>query len=66
MIQREWLIYYHWLFSINLAGIEIYIKLISDTELNIIEKVNGISDWINAIVLVRKPIGKLTICLDPK
>lgn len=32
----------------------------------IIEKVNGPSDWVNAMVLVRKPNGKLRICLDPK
>lgn len=32
----------------------------------IIEKVEGPSDWVNALVLVRKPNGKLRICLDPK
>lgn len=33
---------------------------------NIIKKVVGVSDWVNALVLVRKADGKLRICLDPK
>jgi hypothetical protein len=32
----------------------------------IIEKVNEPTDWVNPLVLVRKPSGKLRICLDPK
>lgn len=32
----------------------------------IIQKVQGPSDWVNALVLVRKPTGKLRICLDPR
>lgn len=31
----------------------------------IIEKVNGPSNWVNQFVIVRKPNGKLRICLDP-
>ncbi|XP_063903271.1 uncharacterized protein K02A2.6-like [Zophobas morio] len=33
---------------------------------NVIEKVDGPSDWVNALVVVRKPDGKLRICLDPQ
>jgi hypothetical protein len=32
----------------------------------ITEKVNEPTDWVNPLVLVRKPSGKLRICLDPK
>jgi hypothetical protein len=32
----------------------------------IIEKVNEPTDWVNPLMLVRKPSGKLRICLDPK
>jgi hypothetical protein len=31
-----------------------------------IEKVNEPTDWVNPLVLVRKPPGKLRICFDPK
>ena len=33
---------------------------------NIIKKVQGPSEWVNALVLVRKPNGRLRVCLDPK
>lgn len=33
---------------------------------NIIEKVEGASDWVNPLVLVKKSNGSLRICLDPK
>lgn len=32
----------------------------------IIEKVSGPSDWVNVLVLVRKPNGKIRIYIDPK
>ena len=38
-------------------------KMIKD---GIIEKMNGPSSWLNSFVIVRKPSGKLRICLDPK
>lgn len=33
---------------------------------NIIKKVNKPSEWVNSLVLVRKPNGKLRVCIDPK
>lgn len=32
----------------------------------IIEKIDESTDWVNALVIVRKPNGSLRICLDPK
>ncbi|XP_046601433.1 uncharacterized protein K02A2.6-like [Neodiprion lecontei] len=32
----------------------------------IIEKKEGPSEWVNALVLVRKPNGSIRICIDPK
>ncbi|XP_024890884.1 uncharacterized protein K02A2.6-like [Temnothorax curvispinosus] len=32
----------------------------------IIEKVDYSTDWVNSLVIVRKPNGKLRICLDPQ
>lgn len=34
--------------------------------LKVIEKVNKPTPWVNSIVLVEKPNGKLRICLDPR
>ncbi|KAF2881235.1 hypothetical protein ILUMI_24940 [Ignelater luminosus] len=33
---------------------------------NIIEKVDGPTEWVNSIVIVRKPNDSLRICLDPR
>lgn len=35
-------------------------------ELQVIEKVDKPTKWVNSIVLVEKPNGKLRICLDPR
>ncbi|XP_046851152.1 uncharacterized protein K02A2.6-like [Xenia sp. Carnegie-2017] len=35
-------------------------------QLGIIEKVEKSTDWVNALVVVEKPDGKLRICLDPR
>ena len=35
-------------------------------EMKIIEFVDGPTDWVNALVIVEKPNGKLRICLDPR
>ena len=35
-------------------------------QLGIIEKVKKSTDWVNALVLVTKPNGKLRVCLDPR
>lgn len=32
----------------------------------IIAKINHSTDWVNALVIVKKPNGKLRICLDPQ
>lgn len=34
--------------------------------MGIIERVSQPTDWVNSLVVVEKPIGKLRICLDPK
>ena len=34
--------------------------------MGIIEKVEKSTDWVNALVVVEKPNGKLRICLDPR
>ncbi|CAB4018481.1 Hypothetical predicted protein [Paramuricea clavata] len=34
--------------------------------MGIIEKVEKSTDWVNALVLVEKPNGKLRVCLDPR
>lgn len=34
--------------------------------LEIIEKINEPTDWVHPLVVVKKPNGKLRICLDPK
>ncbi|CAB4026344.1 Hypothetical predicted protein, partial [Paramuricea clavata] len=35
-------------------------------ELNVIEPVENPTEWVNALVIVSKPNGKLRICLDPR
>ena len=35
-------------------------------EMNIIEQVERPTDWVNALVVVEKPNGKLRLCLDPR
>ena len=35
-------------------------------KLDIIEKVSESTDWINSLVIVSKPNGKLRICIDPR
>ena len=35
-------------------------------EQNIVEKVDYPTDWVNSLVIVEKPNGKLRLCLDPK
>ena len=35
-------------------------------KLEVIEPVEGPSDWVSSLVIVEKPNGKLRICLDPK
>ena len=34
--------------------------------MNVIEKVNEPTDWVNSLVIAEKPNGKLRLCLDPK
>ena len=35
-------------------------------KLDIIEKVSEPTDWLNSLVIVSKPNGKLRICIDPR
>ena len=35
-------------------------------DIDIIEKVDQLTDWVNSVVYVTKPSGELRICLDPK
>ena len=35
-------------------------------KMEIIERINGPTDWVNSMVVVEKPNGNLHICLDPK
>ena len=35
-------------------------------EIDVIEKVEQPTDWVNSVVYVTKPSGELRICLDPK
>ena len=35
-------------------------------KLNVIETVKEPSEWVNSMVIVEKPNGKLRICFDPK
>ena len=34
--------------------------------LNVIEKVDNPTDWVNSMVTIIKPTGKLCICIDPR
>jgi len=34
-------------------------------ELDVIEKVEEPTDWVNCMVMIVKPNGKLRICIDP-
>ena len=34
--------------------------------MDVIEKVEKSTDWVNAAVVVEKPSGKLRVCLDPR
>ena len=35
-------------------------------KMDVIEKVEKLTDWVNAAVVVEKPNGKLRVCLDPR
>ena len=35
-------------------------------DLDIIKPVRKLTDWVNGLVVVEKPNGKLRICLDPR
>ena len=35
-------------------------------KMEIIERINEPTDWVNSMVVVEKPNGNLHICLDPK
>ena len=35
-------------------------------QLNIIEKVEDSTDWVNSMLTIIKPSGKLRICIDPR
>ena len=35
-------------------------------QLNVIERVHEPTDWVNSMVIVIKPNGKLRICIDPR
>ena len=35
-------------------------------KLNVIEKVEEPTDWVNSMVTIVKPNGKLRICIDPR
>ena len=35
-------------------------------KLDIIEKISEPTDWVNSLVIVSKPNGKLRICIDPR
>ena len=34
--------------------------------LDVIEKVQEATEWVNSMVVIRKPNGKLRICIDPR
>ena len=35
-------------------------------KLNVIEKVYEATEWVNSMVVITKPNGKLRICIDPR
>ena len=39
-------------------------KLDELVELDIIEKVSGLSSWVSPVVVVRKPSGEIRLCVD--
>ena len=35
-------------------------------QVGVLERVDGLSDWVNLMVIVQKNDGSLRICIDPK
>ena len=35
-------------------------------KLNVIEKMDELTEWVNSMVAIIKPSGKLRICIDPR
>ena len=52
--------------SARKVPIALHFELDRMIELEIIEPVEGTSEWVSLLVVVEKPNGKLRICLDPK
>ena len=34
--------------------------------MGVIERINGPTDWVSAMIVVHKPVGRVRICLDPR
>ena len=45
---------------------DVYDELQRMVKQGVIEKITQPTDWVNSMVVVKKPNGKLRICLDPK